>query len=104
MTVEKFSHASTLFSLTINISKTEVLYQSAPNTNPQEPTITIDGTRLKYIDSFKYLESKISNDTYLDKEIASRINKASQALEPECLISITFASLQNRKCTVLLWS
>ena len=80
MMVDKFSQASKLFGLTINISKTEVLYQPAPNTNPQEPTITIDGTRLKNIDSFKYLGSIISNDAYLDKEIASRISKASQAL------------------------
>ena len=80
MTVDKFSQASNLFGLTINISKTEVLYQHAPNTNLEEPTITTDGTRLKKIESFKYLESIISNDAYLDKEIASRISKASQAL------------------------
>ena len=55
MMVDKFSQASKLFGLTINISKTEALYQPAPNTNPQEPTITIDGIRLKNIDSFKYL-------------------------------------------------
>ena len=41
MIADKFSQASKLFSLTINISKTEVLYQPAPNTNPQEPTITL---------------------------------------------------------------
>ena len=80
MMIDKFSQTSKLLGLTININKTEVLYQPVPNTNSQESTITIDGTRLKYIDSFKYLESKISNDTYLDKEIASRISKASQAL------------------------
>ena len=85
--VDKFSQASKLYGLTINISKTEVLYQPAPNTNLREPANTIDGTRLKNIHSFKYLGSIISHDEYLshipylDKEISSRINKASQALE-----------------------
>ena len=41
----------------------------------------IDGTCLKNIDSFKYLGNIISNDAYMDKKIASRISKASQALE-----------------------
>ena len=77
---EQFSQPSKLFGLTININKTEVLYQPAPNTNSQEPTITIDGTCLKNIDSFKYLGSIISNDGYLDKESASRISKANQSL------------------------
>ena len=78
--VDKVSQASKLFGLTINISKTEVLYQPTPNTSSQEPTITIDSTHLKNIDSFKYVESTISNDVYLDKEIAYGISKASQAL------------------------
>ena len=82
MIADKFSQASKQFGLTINISKTEVLYQHVLNTSPQEPTITTDGTHLKNIDSFKYLESTISNDAYLDKEIASRISKASQVPTP----------------------
>ena len=56
MMVEIFSQASKLFGLTLNISKTEVLCQLAPNINLQEPSITINGTRLKNIESFKYLE------------------------------------------------
>ena len=42
--------------------------------------ISIDNVELKVVDSFKYLGSMISNDGSLDKEIASRISKASQAL------------------------
>ena len=98
MMVDKFSQASKLFGLTINISKTKVLYQPAPNTNLQESTITTDSTCLKNIDSFKYVESTISNDVYLDKEIASRIVKQAKhlgELDAECLISIILASLQN---------
>ena len=40
-----FSDASKLFGLTVDLDKTEVLYQPAPNTNPSEPEITIDGTK-----------------------------------------------------------
>ncbi|XP_063615806.1 uncharacterized protein LOC134788997 [Penaeus indicus] len=58
-------------------AKTEVLYQS---TTATPPNITIEGTQLKTVDDFKYLGSVISNDGSLDKEINSRICKASQAL------------------------
>ena len=54
-----------------------MLYQPAPKTNPSQPTITIDCTRLKNINIFKYLASITCNDAYLDKEIASRISEGS---------------------------
>jgi transcription termination factor 2 len=69
-----------MFGLTISLGKTEVLLQPAPNTTPPQPCITIDGTQLKNVDTFKYLGSTISSDGTLDKEIAARIQKASQAL------------------------
>jgi hypothetical protein len=78
--VDKFSEAAKLFGLTISLGKTEVLLQPAPNTTPPQPCITIDGTQLKNVDTFKYLGSTISSDGTLDKEIAARIQKASQAL------------------------
>jgi hypothetical protein len=78
--VDKFSVAAKLFGLTISLGKTEVLLQPAPYSDPQLPCITIDGTQLKNVDTFKYLGSTISSDCTLDKEIAARIQKASQAL------------------------
>ena len=47
---------------------------------PSQPAIFIDDVELKVVDSFKYLGSMISVDGSPDKEIASRISKASQAL------------------------
>ena len=77
--VDVFSEAAKHFGLTISLSKTEVLLQPAPATRPQQPCITIDGTQLKNVESFKHLGSTISNDGTLDKEITTRIQKASQA-------------------------
>ena len=69
-----------MFGLTISLSKTEVLLQPAPASSPQQPSITIDDTQLKNVESFRYLGSIISNDGSLDKEITTRIQKANQAL------------------------
>ena len=78
--VDRFSEASKLLGLTISLGKTEVLLQPAPNSARPQPCITIDGTQQKNVDSFRYLGSTISSDGPLDKEIAARIQKASQAL------------------------
>ena len=78
--VNRFAEASKLFGLTISLGKTEVMVQAAPNTTKPQPAITIDGVQLKCVESFKYLGSTISADGSLDKEITSRIQKASQAL------------------------
>ena len=76
----KFAGASRLFGLTISLSKTELLFQPAPTSNTPPPCIFIESTQLKSVDDFKYLSSSISNDGSLDKEISTRICKASQAL------------------------
>ena len=78
--LKSFSDASKQFGLTISLGKTEVLFQRAPNSVAPQPAIFIDDVELKVVDSFKYLGSMVSNDGSLDKEIASRISKASQAL------------------------
>ncbi|XP_056674919.1 uncharacterized protein LOC130457479 [Monodelphis domestica] len=78
--VDRFSTATKLFGLTINLSKTEVLYQPAPGRPTNQPCITINSTQLSNVNTFKYLGSTIANDGSLDHEINARIQKASQAL------------------------
>ncbi|XP_076042061.1 uncharacterized protein LOC143025963 [Oratosquilla oratoria] len=77
--VDKFAEGARLFGLTISLGKTEVLFQPAPTSTSQPPSIFIEGTQLKNAKEFKYLGSTISNDGSLDKEISTRICKASQA-------------------------
>lgn len=69
-----------LFVIAISLSKTEVLYKFATNTNPPAPIMTIDGARLANVDTFKYMGSTISQGGSLDKEIDTWICKANQAL------------------------
>ena len=75
--LNSFSDASKQFGLKSSLGKTEVLFQRAPNSVAPQPAIFIDDVELKVIDSFKYLGSMISSDGSLDKEIASKISKAS---------------------------
>ena len=78
--LNSFSDASKQFGLTISLGKTEVLFERTPNSAAPQPAISIDDVELKVVNSFKYLGSMISNEGPLDKDIASRISKASQAL------------------------
>ena len=70
------------FGLTVWASMRQKCYihQPALNTNPSEPEITIDGTKLKNIVSLRYLGSQITDDASLDQEITVRMSKASQVL------------------------
>ena len=74
--MSKFAEAAQLFGLTISLSKTEVLHQPAPGSLTPPPSMHIDNTQLKMVDSFKYVGSVISSDDSLDKEISNRISKA----------------------------
>ena len=82
--LNSFSDASKQFGLPISLGKNEVLFQHAPNSVTPQPAISINDVELKVVDSLKYLGSMISNDGSLDKEIASRISKASQTLGRLC--------------------
>ena len=78
--MDKFVEASCLFGLTISLGKTEVFLQPAPGTTALSPSISIEGTKLKTVEEFKYIESIISSKGLLDKEITARICKANQAI------------------------
>ena len=61
----------------ISIKKTEVLFQPARGYKASTPKIKIDGKILNCVDSFTYLGSSLSSSNSLDKEISTRIAKAS---------------------------
>ena len=74
--VDVFSDASNKFGLTININKTEVLYQ--PNsTKTREEDIIIDGNKLNSVLKFTYLGSTISSNGCIDDEMPRRIANGS---------------------------
>jgi exonuclease III len=75
--VDKFADSAKNYGLTINIQKTEVMYQPAPGNPYHAPQVSIDGVNLKAVTDFCYLGSTVSNDNMLDKEISNRISKAS---------------------------
>lgn len=88
--VDSFSTAAKAFGLTISIKKTELLFQPRPNHPPEFiPKVFVDGKALKTVQTFIYLGSTITSDAKMDKEVETRIGKASSA----------FGSLYNR-----LWS
>ena len=65
--------------LTINIKKTEVVYQPAPGKPYKEPTITVKCQRLQVVDKFTYLGSTLSRAVHIHDEVNARIAKASAA-------------------------
>ena len=75
----RFGSAFSNFGLTISIKKTEVMHQPAPGAPSQQPSITVNSQELKVVDSFVYLGSTLTRNGQLDKEITTRIAKASAA-------------------------
>ena len=68
-----FAAACDLFSLVVSIKKTEVLHQPAPQVVSWPPSISINGTLLNSIQQFCYLESIISSDAKIDKDMDNRL-------------------------------
>ena len=71
-----FSAAAADFGLTINASKTEVMFQPPPNAEYHDPSINFNGSPLPTTKSFTYLGSTVTHDASLDKEISNRIQAA----------------------------
>ena len=77
--VEQVSDSYDSYDLTVNIKKTEVVYQPAPGKPYKEPTIRVKGKRLQVVDKFTYLRSTLSRVVHIDDEVNARIAKASAA-------------------------
>ena len=77
--VNKFSEACLNFGLTVSTKKTEVMHQPAPGKAYVEPSITVNGQKLKVVDKFTYLGSTLSQNQTIDDEISLRLAKASAA-------------------------
>ena len=72
--------ACTRFGLTINISKTKVMYTAPTGETYVDPDIYFYGSRIDVVKRFVYLGSTSTNDGFLDAEMERRISKASAAL------------------------
>ena len=79
--VDKFAQAAAMFSLKINIKKTECLYQPVKLLlpPPKPCAITIDGQPLVQTTDFNYLGSTISSNAKIEKELRNRMGRASAA-------------------------
>ena len=76
----KFAEAAKLFGLKINASKTEFLFQPAPEEQyPIHPSVTVNGTPLKEAEVFTYLGSTVSNNALADEEVEKRIQAANKS-------------------------
>ena len=81
-TVDAFALAYSRLGLTLNISKTETMFQHErgyPSPTDYLPSIQINGAELNAVNNFKYLESTFSSNASLDMEIQSRISAAATA-------------------------
>ena len=79
--VTSFTATAELFSLKINIKKTECLFQPAHPTSTQTEPIIINIQLFVQATEFTYLGSIISDNARLNKEIRNRIGKASASFE-----------------------
>ena len=57
--VDRMSEAFDNFQPTFSTKKTEVVHQPAPGKQYSEPTITVNGQKLHFVDKFTYLESTL---------------------------------------------
>ena len=77
--MDQVSQSCDNYDLTISTKKTEVVHQPVPGKPYNEPTITVNGQKLKVVDKFTYLGSTLSRAVHIDDEITARIAKASVA-------------------------
>ena len=63
------SHMITMMSQSAR--KTQVVHQPAPGKPYNEPTITVNGQKLKVVDKFNYLVSILSRAVHIDDEVTA---------------------------------
>lgn len=76
-----FSQASEIFRLTINIKKTEDMYQPAPHKSYINPFVYMNSILPKSVENFCYLESIFSNLVNINDEVAQWIARSRSSLE-----------------------
>ena len=74
-----FAETAQIFSSEVNLKKTEVLHQPAPQEEYRLPHITIGKTELKTVHQFTYLGCEIISDAKIDREIDNRLAKSNNA-------------------------
>ena len=77
--LDAFAYAYESLGLSINVRKTEVLYQPVPGQSPIPPSLNVSGSTLKNVPSFPYLGSVLSVKADIDAEIVNRLRAASSA-------------------------
>ena len=79
--VNNFAKAAAQFSLKINIKKTECMYQPIKliHPPPEPEVVMIDQKPVVFASDFTYLGSTVSCTAKIDKELRSRLGKASAA-------------------------
>ena len=65
-TLDAFSQAYKLLGLTVNVTKTKVLFQPARPLTATAPNIDIEGTTLENVDRFPHLGSYLSKSANID--------------------------------------
>ena len=75
-TLDAFSQAYKLLGITVNVTKTKVLFQPAQPLKTTAPNIDSKGTTLENVDRFPYLGSYLSKSANIDVEIQHKIRCA----------------------------
>ncbi len=86
-TTDAFANAYGRLGLTLNATKTEVLYQPArgyPSLSDSQPKVEADDSVLRVVPSFRYLGSCVTNNVSLDQEIENRISSAAASFGKLC--------------------
>ena len=64
--MDQVSQSCVNYDHTISTKKTEIVHQPAPGNPYNEPTITVNGQKLKVVDKFTYLGNTLSRAVHID--------------------------------------